>query len=286
MARMELEDDEDAGFLAHAKATFDRRFIKIATPIHWVALFLHPSCCKLSLSGNHRDGLGKSLDFMIKTALGIAKQWQWGSDKAKKLAEDLKAYNQFKSPFTGIKTLATVLHSIAPHSADVEHLFSELGGIQSPQRNGWLVDTMEKVGRVRGHLSYRLFEKKKKEGKPTQRKHAHMHTQPALGIDSDLAKDLENPITWIPPLSGADDDDDPTEDLVQKAYNELKKRVADEGDSDETESEGLGSVVGGEMVDFNELDKVERGQTDAPATEVIDVVGNDTQGTWDIDDFM
>ncbi|KAJ6616371.1 hypothetical protein B0H10DRAFT_1949212 [Mycena sp. CBHHK59/15] len=106
------------------------------------------------------------------------------------------------------------------------------------------------------------------------------------GIDGDLAKDLENPITWIPPLSGADDDDDPTEDLVQKAYNELKKRVADEGDSDETESEGLGSVVGGEMVDFNELDKVDRGQTDAPATEVINVVGNDTQGTWDIDDFM
>ncbi|KAJ6546611.1 hypothetical protein B0H10DRAFT_1969588 [Mycena sp. CBHHK59/15] len=241
---------------------------------------------------------------MIKTALGIAKQWRWGSDKAKKLAEDLKAYNQFKSPFTGtatdakdwwntvptehagIKTLATVLHSIVPHSADVERLFSELGGIQSPQRNGWLVDTMEKVGRVRGHLSYRLFEKKKKEGKLTQRKHAHMHTRPALRIDGDLAKDLENPITWIPPLSGADDDDDPMEDLVQKAYDELKKRVADEGDSDETESEGLGSVVGGEMVDFNELDKVDRGQTDAPATEVIDVVGNDTQGTWDIDDFM
>ncbi|KAJ6631701.1 hypothetical protein B0H10DRAFT_2300400 [Mycena sp. CBHHK59/15] len=113
-----------------------------------------------------------------------------------------------------------------------------------------------------------------------------MHTQSALGIDGDLAKDLENPITWIPPLSGADDDNDPTEDLVQKAYDELKKRVADEGDSDETESEGLGSVVGGEMVDFNELDKVDRSQTDAPATEVIDVVGNDTQGTWDIDDFM
>ncbi|KAJ6602350.1 hypothetical protein B0H10DRAFT_1958105 [Mycena sp. CBHHK59/15] len=136
-----------------------------------------------------------------------------------------------------------------------------------------------------GHLSYRLFEKKKKEGKLTQRKHAHMHTRPALGIDGDLTKDLENPITGFHPSVVQ------TTMMIHgrpraEAYDELKKRVADEGDSDETESEGLGSVVGGEMVDFNELDKVDRGQTDAPATEVIDVVGNDTQGTWDIDDFM
>jgi hypothetical protein len=244
---------------------------------------------------------------MIKTALGIAKQWRWGPDKAKKLAEDIKAYNQFKSPFSGkantakewweeipaqhagIKALAIVLHSIVPHSADVERLFSELGGIQSPHRNGWLVDTMEKVGRIRSHLSYQLFEKKKNEGNSTQRKHAHMHSRPALGIEGDLAKDLENPITWIPPLSGADKDDDPEEDIVQKEYDELKKRVADEEGPEgasQAQPELQGSVVGGEIVDFTELDRVDRGETEPPAEEVIDVVGDDAQGTWMIEDFM
>ncbi|KAJ7925558.1 hypothetical protein B0H13DRAFT_1600419, partial [Mycena leptocephala] len=150
MSKMELEENEDAGFLAHATATFDRRFIKIATPVHWLALFLHPSCRKLALSGDSQNGCGKSLEFVIKATLKLAQQWRWGSKKAKKLVEDVKAYHRFKFPFSGnavdakewweaiplqyegIRQLAIVLHSIAPHSTDVEHLFSELGGIQSP----------------------------------------------------------------------------------------------------------------------------------------------------------
>ncbi|KAJ7120599.1 ribonuclease H-like domain-containing protein, partial [Mycena crocata] len=310
MSKMELEDDEDAGFLEHAKATFDRRFIKIATPIHWLALFLHPSCRKLALSGNTEDGRGKSLDFMIKTALGIAQQWRWNEDKARKLVEDIKAYNQFKSPFSGkendakdwwdgipaqhagIRALATVLHSIVPHSADVERLFSDLGGIQSPHRNGWLIETMEKAGRIRGHLSYLLFQKKEMEGKPTQRKHSHMHTRPELGIDGDLAKDLENPITWIPPLDGGGNEGDAEEDIVEKAYDELKKKIADEQELEEpmaadstTEPLPQPSIIGGEIIDFIELDRVDRGETEAPGKEVIDVVGDGAQGSWNIKDL-
>ncbi|KAJ7666864.1 ribonuclease H-like domain-containing protein [Mycena polygramma] len=311
MSKMELQDDDDSGFLDHAKATFDRRFIKIATPHHWLALFLNPSCRKLALSGDPEKGRGKSLEFMIKTALQIAQQWRWGPEKAKKLVEDLKAYNQFKSPFSGkasnakewweavpssqhaaIKTLAIALASIVPHAADVERLFSDLGGIQSPHRNGWLVETMEKMGRIRSHLSYQLYQDKKAEGKATQRKHAHMHTRPDLGVDADLAADLENPITWIPPLSGANGgEEEADEDLVQKAYDDLQKQLADEAVADarsgaQTDLGPQGSIVGGEIVDFTELDRVDRGEVEAPADEIIDVVGNDTQGTWNIEDLM
>ncbi|KAF7354485.1 DUF659 domain-containing protein [Mycena venus] len=70
-----LEDDEDAGFLAHAKEAFDRRFIKIATPVHWLALFLHPPWRKLALSGDSAKGQGKSLNFMLNAAFKIAQQW-------------------------------------------------------------------------------------------------------------------------------------------------------------------------------------------------------------------
>ncbi|KAJ6611955.1 ribonuclease H-like domain-containing protein [Mycena sp. CBHHK59/15] len=306
MSKMELGDDEDAGFLDHAKATFDRRFLKIATANHWLALFLHPSCRKLALSGDAANGRGKTLEFMVKTALEVVQQWRWGGDKARQLVDDLKAYNQFKAPFSGkatdaiewwaaipkqhsgIKTLAVVLHSIVPHSADVEHLFSELGGIQSPQRNGWLVDTMEKVGRIRGHLSYLLLQRKKAEGKLTQRKHGHMHTRPALGIDGDLAQDLENPITWIPPLSASNDDGNEEEDIVQQAYDDLQRRIAEEGE-EVTQLQPVTpqpSVVGGQIVDFEELDRVDRGETDAPAKEVIEVVGDDVTGSWNIEDLM
>ncbi|KAJ7035796.1 hypothetical protein C8F04DRAFT_1182076 [Mycena alexandri] len=267
---MELEDGENAGFLTHAKETFNRRFIEIATPKHWLALFLHPSCCKLVLSGDAEKGR--------------AQQWRWDSAKAKKLVEDLKAYNQFKSPFAGkatdakewwdaipkqhdgVKILATVLHSIVAHSADVERLFSDLGGIQTPLRNGWLVETMDKVGRIRGYLSYLLFLKKSAEGKST---------------------DLENPITWIPPLGGADESEtNLEEDIVEKAYNDLQKKIADEEDTSQVQSAPQGSIVGGEMIDFDELERVDRRETDAPAKEIIDVVGEDAPGSWNIDDLM
>ncbi|KAK7051930.1 DUF659 domain-containing protein [Favolaschia claudopus] len=312
LAKMEIEEDEDAGFLAHAKATFDRRFTRVATPTHWLALFLHPSCRKLALSGDVANGRGKSLEFMIKAVLTIAKQWRWSEEKAKQLVGDLRAYHQFRPPFAGkmvdakewwelipeenlaIKTLAVVLHSIVPHAAEVERLFSNLGGIQTPHRNGWLVDTMEKMGRVRNHLSYLLYEKKRAAGQSTRRKHGHMHTRAVPGIDGDLAKDLENPISWIPPLSTDGDgpeqmEEGQREDIVEKAYSNLEKVLADEkagGEGGETTSaSNQPSVISGNVVDFAELDRVDSGEADVPVAAVIQVVGSDG-GSWDVNDLL
>ncbi|KAJ6597308.1 hypothetical protein B0H10DRAFT_1959903 [Mycena sp. CBHHK59/15] len=52
------------------------------------------------------------------------------------------------------------------------------------------------------------------------------------------------------------------------------------------EYDGQPSVVGGQIVDFEELDRVDRGETDAPAKEVIEVVGDDVPGSWNIEDLM
>jgi hypothetical protein len=54
MSTITLEEGEDAGFLNHAKDTFDRRFQMIATPTHWLALFLHPLCRKIAVSDTSR----------------------------------------------------------------------------------------------------------------------------------------------------------------------------------------------------------------------------------------
>ncbi|KAJ6540757.1 ribonuclease H-like domain-containing protein [Mycena capillaripes] len=260
MSKMNLEENEDAGFLAHAKQTFDRRFKMIATPIHWLALFLHPL---------------------------------WSAQKAMQLKTDLKAYYQCKSPFAGghrnardwwgdvtkenheaIRDLAIVLASIVPHSADVERLFSDLGGIQTPRHNSMTVQNMEKTGKIRSRLSYELYlAAKAKAGNVTvHRKHNHMHTQPTPGINADLVKDLENPIS----------DADHTENVVEKAYQDLEKTIEDE----EPATTAPGSIVNGELVDFNELERIDRGESMIAAEDNVDVVGDSTVGAWSVEDLM
>ncbi|KAJ7744904.1 hypothetical protein B0H16DRAFT_1727108 [Mycena metata] len=88
-------------------------------------------------------------------------------------------------------------------------------------------------------------------GNTVHRQHNHMHTQATPGINTDLAKDLENPITWIPPLDGGVDDEG---DVVDKAFQELSKTIEDEAPAVPTP----GSITGGELVDFTELDCVDR----------------------------
>ncbi|KAJ7478053.1 hypothetical protein B0H11DRAFT_1916895 [Mycena galericulata] len=79
------------------------------------------------------------------------------------------------------------------------------------------------------------------------------------------------------------------EDIVQQAYDDLKKRVSEEDSAaraSQTWSEPQGSVVGGEIIDFAELYQVDSGETEPLTREVIDVVGNDMLRTWRIEDFM
>ncbi|KAF7333350.1 DUF659 domain-containing protein [Mycena venus] len=296
MSTMKAEENEDTGFLAHAKQTFDRRFKMIATPIHWLALFLHPLCRKLAVS---KTTHGRSLDFMIETALGLAKQWKWSAPRAHQLKTDLKAYFECKSPFTGgrrnarewwaevprenheaIRDLAIALASIVPHSADVERLFSDLGGIQTPRRSCMTVPNMEKIGKIRSRLSYELYvTAKAKTGNTVHRKHNHMHTQSTPGVNADLAKDLENPITWIPPL---DSDNMAEEDIVEKAFEDLQKAIEDEAPAPVVP----GSITNGELVDWKELERVESGVPLVPAQDSIEIVGDDTPGGWSIEDVM
>ncbi|KAF7364213.1 DUF659 domain-containing protein [Mycena sanguinolenta] len=296
MSKMELEENEDGEFLTHAKQTVDRRFQMIATPIHWLALFLHPLCRKLAVSPTV---YGRSLDFMIETALGVAIQWKWDMLKAMRLKTDLKAYHQFKSPFTGghrdarewwgdvpkenhegIRELSIVLANIVPHSAEVGRLFSGLGGIQTPRRSTLTVSHMEKMGKIRSRLSYELYiAAKQKTGATEHRKHSHMHTQSTPGINADLAQDLENPITWIPPL---DRDDEETEDIVEKAYQDLQKTLNDEGPC----TAQVGSVIDGEVVDWDELERVERGEPTVLDGDTIDFIGNGPAPGWTVEDLM
>lgn len=135
--RLRLEEDDDYGFWEHAKLSFNRRFHAMNTRVHQLALFLHPFCRKLAIG---QAASGRSLEFMIKVALEIAKKWNWPLERAKKLVEDMKTYHVFRGVFSGaakdgldwweslpvtaeehpLKVLAIILFSIVPHAADVE----------------------------------------------------------------------------------------------------------------------------------------------------------------------
>ncbi|KAJ7617927.1 hypothetical protein FB45DRAFT_756335, partial [Roridomyces roridus] len=194
-------------------------------------------------------------------------------------------WHNIPNQHVGIKALAIVLHSIVPHSAEVERLFSDLGGTQSARRCNLLVETMEKTGRVRGHLNHTLRERRKASGQSIQRKHAHMHTRTSAGIDTDLAKDLDCPITWIPPLDRPDEITD-AQDIVEQAYIDLQTEINEEGSVDATETGVTGSVTtAGEVVDFAELGRVDRGETTAEP-EGLEIIGEAIAEGWNIADYM
>ena len=136
MSCLELDDDDDddLGFWAHAKAVSNQCFHAMNTPIHPLTLFLHPMCQKFAIL---QVASGRSFQFITKTALEIAHQWGWSEEVAKMLVDNLRQNYQCKgflasrqayrldwweSPLMSaranpLKTLATILLSVVPHSA-------------------------------------------------------------------------------------------------------------------------------------------------------------------------
>ncbi|KAJ8582931.1 hypothetical protein M405DRAFT_692843, partial [Rhizopogon salebrosus TDB-379] len=116
---------------------------------------------------------------MCTIALDIAKQWHWDAGRAVMLIENLKQYYQCKGPFAGgqsngkdwweslpisarthpLKTLAVTLFSIVPHAAEVEQLFSDLGGIQGVKHCNLTVHTFETLGKLRNNYSYHIYQR-------------------------------------------------------------------------------------------------------------------------------
>ncbi|KAF9243739.1 ribonuclease H-like domain-containing protein [Melanogaster broomeanus] len=215
MSQLQLDPDDNVGFWQHAKAVFNRRFHATNTDYHSLALFLHPICRKLAIS---QAASGRSIEHMIKIALGISMRWNWTQPKAAKLVSDMQTYNLGRAPFAGgqadglamvgkLTSFAITILSIVPHAGEVERLFSALGSTQSPRRCNLSVDTFETLGKIRANLNHHLYMKKLATGQQTRRQHAHMHTREEPGINVEVMKDLRDNFTWVPPLSALSDDE-------------------------------------------------------------------------------
>ncbi|KAG2069028.1 hypothetical protein BDR04DRAFT_1055974, partial [Suillus decipiens] len=100
-----------------------------------------------------------------------------------------------------LKALAITLLSIVPHAADIERLFPDMGSTQSPKRCNLSIDPLQALAKIRANLRYHTQQKAVANGKPTRRRHAHMHTGAQPGINVDVAADLEANFVWEPPLA-------------------------------------------------------------------------------------
>ena len=64
-------------------------------------------------------------------------------------------------------------------------------------------------------------------------------------------------------------------------------QAAAAGLGEETQNSATqGSVVGREVINFDELDCVDRRESQIPPKEVFEIVGSDTQKSWNIDSLL
>ncbi|KAF9241820.1 ribonuclease H-like domain-containing protein [Melanogaster broomeanus] len=308
MSQLKCDDDDDLGFWMHAKSVFNKRFHAINTDCHSLALFLHPMCRKLAIT---QAASGRSLEFMIKEALDVAKRWKWDKVKAMKLIEDMRAYNLSRAPFAGgqadglawwenlpisadthpLKPFAVTILSIVPHAGDVERLFSDLGSTQSPRRCNLSVDTFETLGKIWANLRYHLHVRNVTAGKQTLRRHAHMHTRAAPGINLEVVKDLGDNFTWTPPLSALSEEDLALAGPESISLDDIDAEFA--ALEAQKEGEWLDSVDGKEVLEgnyysFEELERVDKGIVPKVMEDEVAAVDHGARGdnAWDAGDLM
>ncbi|KAF9230422.1 hypothetical protein BU15DRAFT_83642 [Melanogaster broomeanus] len=135
----------------------------------------------------------------------------------------------------------------------------------------------------------------RRAGKSTHRKHAHMHTQPNIGIDTELADELGKTFTWVPPLVSESDD---TEDCLAGPEAVTDEELAEAFDAVDREKAGMAGevssvldpdieldgseVLEGRVYDWNELEVVNKGITLTGFVEDISVLDTAVGGEWDV----
>ncbi|KIJ05662.1 hypothetical protein PAXINDRAFT_164749 [Paxillus involutus ATCC 200175] len=317
LSQLSLDGSDNTGFWTHAKLVFNRRFHAMNTDHHSLALFLHPMCRKLAIS---QAANGRNFEFMVRTALSIAKQWRWGEAEAKSLVSNLKEYQKCTAVFAGgqadaldwweclpvtakhcpLKAMAIMLHSVVPHAADVERYFSGLGGTQSAKRCNLTVETFEALSKLRSSYAHHLYKLDRTAGKSTHRKHAHMHTRPHLGIDTDLVDELVKTFTWVPPLAAESDESEEslsgpeaiTDEELAEAFDAIDREKAEAHQAEvmtavdpDLELDG-NEVLEGKMYDWKELEVVNKGTMPTGFVEDISVLDKAAGGQWNVKDLL
>ncbi|KAJ7059921.1 ribonuclease H-like domain-containing protein [Mycena amicta] len=261
LSTLDMKEDntrEFKDFVLHAKHVVDKRFRQMATPIHRLALFLHPLCRKLAVV----DARGFTLCDVKRTALEIAEKWGWTEGDGALLAADLGEYHACRAPFAGgrkdargwwktiaatdkahpLKPFAIAILGLVPHSAEIERLFSSCNGIQSPKRNCLAVETFLKLAKVRSSL---VEEANRRAPPKKSKKTASADVEPAttaatgaapatrLTSENSTLLDRDELLEkWKVPMEGEASHD--AVSGVDAVFNDLDRRLEEEEENEES----------------------------------------------------
>lgn len=292
IATIQTTPDDDHLFTQHAQQRVRIRFHEMNTDLHWFALFLHPLARKLAISSaSHSRTIEKAYDVVFD----LCRRWNWSEEVVMKVIQDLRRYHAGEAPFSEgsadarawwsqlsvnmkecpLKALAIRIFSIVPHAAEIERLFSDLGGVQSPKRCRLSVAHMETLGILRNHYTNELS-----GGKTTHRHHAHMHTREGGGANVEKLTELTQQWAFEPDTSVTTQTPTPDEISLQEideAFRELQNIPPGQATGD-----GQGAAVGVEEVyNVAEMDRIRKGL--APKAVGDDVAAHDGgagEGKW------
>jgi hypothetical protein len=188
--------------------------------------------------------------------------------------------------------MAVTLFSIVPHSADIECLFSNLGGIQSVKQSNLSVWTMEDLGQLRVHYTHYLHQQLCLAGKPICRKHAHMHTKKNPGVNEEVVEQLSEDIQVISdaPADGTvspEVDDDVSDAKLEREFEKIQEMMSGFTGVDTFHSEG---IEAGKSYSWEELTRVEQGIA-PPLSKTVSIYANGENGppapvTWSMADIL
>ena len=114
---------------------------------------------------------------------------------------------------------------------------------------------------LRSYYCRTLWEQDRVSGKPIHQRHAHAHTHNEPGINTELAINLDETLTWDPSISPLDVDATPkqpeglTIDDVDEMFENFEREQRSMGEA-ELVSKTTAEI--NEAYDFTELDRIEQ----------------------------
>lgn len=293
-----LEDGEDPEFLTHAQRIIRQEFHAMNTDVHWLALYLHPLCRPLATTGSIYS---RTFNDAKRIAFEIAKKWDWASDLVLGLKANLKLYNNGDRPFNGgsldaqewweglnisgedypLKIFAIRLFSIVPHAAEVERLFSNLGGIQSVRRSNLTVPKMLTLSMLRNNYQEAAQKLDDKEGKTRRRATA--------GIGA--GERIEELTEAYKPYEEVSPPEDDLAGLESISLDELDAAFGNVNSGDRQVPESAdgcaANVELGEVYAINELDRIRCGIAAPSLSEQTKLTMRGSgDKTWTVDDLL
>ena len=123
-----------------------------------------------------------------------------------------------------------------------------------------------------------------------------MHTRNTAGINANLTTDIQTNFTWSPPLAhqGPASNDDLLEgpesitpEDFDVAFDELDQRLKETPKDSEMVSEDGQEALEGQVYDFEELERVDKGLAPVTFQDDVQVVGsNSGSSSWDVESLL